>query len=126
MSLADPDIAQTAAARSGAARSERFVRNNYFPTMVFQYDVENSEQLNKTILDLTYAERDTGVAVNKSNTASLGSWHSATALHKNPAYEPLVREVNSALSRISEELNYATDQMLKISSMWSIINPPGN
>jgi uncharacterized protein (TIGR02466 family) len=94
--------------------------------MVFQYDVENSEQLNKTLLDLTYAERDTGIAVNKSNTASLGSWHSATGLHKNAAYEPFMIEVNAALGRISEELSYATDQVLKVTSMWSIINPPGN
>jgi uncharacterized protein (TIGR02466 family) len=94
--------------------------------MIFQYDVENCEQLNKTLLDLTYTERETGVADNKSNTASLGSWHSATALHKNRAYEPLLAEVNSALSRISEELNYSTEHALKISSMWSIINPPGD
>jgi uncharacterized protein (TIGR02466 family) len=94
--------------------------------MIFQYEVENSEQLNKTLLDLTYAERDTGIAVNKSNTPALGTWRSATGLHKKPAYEPILTEVNSALSGMSEDLNYATDQMLKVSSMWSIINPPGN
>jgi uncharacterized protein (TIGR02466 family) len=77
-------------------------------------------------MDLTYAEREQGIAVNKSNTAELGSWHSATALHKNPAYEPLLTEVDGALGRISQELNYATDQVLKVTSMWSIINPPGN
>jgi uncharacterized protein (TIGR02466 family) len=126
MSLADPDVARSKEARTAASGADRFVRHNYFPTLVYQYDVENSEQLNKTLLDLTYAERDTGVAVNKSNTAGLGSWHSATGLHKNPAYEPFLSEVNSALSWISEELSYAEEQMLKVTSMWSIINPPGN
>jgi len=126
MSLDDPQIVRADAARAAVAGPDRFVRHIYFPTMVFQYDIENSEHLNKTLLDLTYAERDTGIANNKSNTAGLGSWHSATALHKNSAYEPLLTEVNGALSRISEELNYATDQILNVTSMWSIINPPGN
>lgn len=119
-------VAREGAERTLAPGLDKFVRTLYFPTMIFQYDVENSENLNKTLLDLIYAERDTGIAVTKSNTAELGSWHSATALHKNPAYDPFLTEANAALSKISEELNYAKDQVLKVTSMWSIINPPGN
>jgi uncharacterized protein (TIGR02466 family) len=126
MSLDDPRAARSKSAKVEVAGTDKFMRINYFPTMIFQYDVENSEDLNKTLLDLTYAEREQGPAVNKSNTAALGSWHSATGLHKNPDYQPLLTEVNSALSRISEELSYASDQMLKVTTMWSIINPPGN
>ena len=106
--------------------ADRFVQKTYFPTLIFQNDVEGSVHLNRTLLDLTYSERELGVAVNKSNTAELGSWHSATSLHKNPAYEPLLTEIDLTLSRISEELCYAKDQVLKVTSMWSIINPPGN
>lgn len=107
--------------------SERFVRTNYFPTMVFQYDVENSESLNKGLLDLIYGERERDrIGVNKSNTAELGSWHSATMLHKKAEYAPLLAQVNDATSRISKDLSYATDQVLKVTTMWSIINPPGN
>lgn len=109
-----------------AVPDDRFVRNNYFPTMIFQYDVENCDELNKTLLGLTYAERENGIAVNKSNTAALGSWHSPTMLHKKPEYEPILSEIDATLSRMSEELKYATDQALKITTMWSIINPPGN
>lgn len=109
------------------ADQEKFTRINYFPTMVFQYDVEDSDNLNKTLLDLTYAERERDqVGVNKSNTAALGSWHSATALHKDPAYQPLLTEVDGMLARISKELCYAKDHALKVTTMWSIINPPGN
>jgi len=112
---------------SASEKSENFVRTNYFPTMVFQYDVENCESLNKTLLDLTYAERERDrTGVNKSNTAEFGSWHSATALHKNADYKPLMTQVDAVLSRISQELRYATDQVLKVTTMWSIINPPGN
>ena len=113
-------------ATAEAIESDKFARKAFFPTMVFSYDVEGSESLNKALLDLTYAEREHGVAVNKSNTAELGSWHSATGLHKNSDYEPLMAEINSALGRISDELCYAKDHVLKVTSMWSIINPPGN
>ncbi|MGZ9128993.1 MAG: TIGR02466 family protein [Candidatus Binatia bacterium] len=120
------NVASSGTKKTEASGSDRFTQTNYFPTMIFQYDVEGAEDLNKTLLDLTYAEREGGVAVNKSNTAELGSWHSATALHKKPDYEPLMLEINSALSRISDDLTYSKDQVLKVTSMWSIINPPGN
>lgn len=118
--------ALTKSAGATSVDSERFVRHLYFPTLVYQYDVEGREQLNKTLLDLTYAERETGIANNKSNTAELGSWHSATNLHKNSAYDPLMAEINSVLTKMSLELGYAKDQALRVTSMWSIINPPGN
>lgn len=120
------DAARSASPKKRVVAAEGFVQKPYFPTLIFQNDVDHSEQLNKTLLDLTYAERDHGVAVNKSNTAELGSWHSATNLHKRSEYEPLLAEVNSALERISKELSYASDYALKVTSMWSIINPPGN
>jgi uncharacterized protein (TIGR02466 family) len=126
MATAHSDAARMRTARTKVADSDRFVRTLYFPTMIFQYDVDGSEHLNQDLLNLTYAERERGIAVNKSNTPELGSWHSATALHKSPDYQPLMMEIDTALSRISEELNYAKDQVLKVTSMWSIINPPGN
>lgn len=103
------------------------VRNNYFPTMVYQYDVDKNDDLNKQLLDLTYAERENDrVGVNKSNTAELGSWHSATNLHKNDKYQPILTHIDAALEKISEDLGYDKDQALKVTTMWSIINPPGN
>jgi uncharacterized protein (TIGR02466 family) len=124
--MLNPD-AITKETKETEAASERFVRTNYFPTLVFQYDVENSQALNRTLFDLIYAERERDrTGVNKSNTAELGSWHSATNLHKNPQYAPLLTEVDTTLGRISQELRYAKDHFLKVTSMWSIINPPGN
>lgn len=125
--MLNPDATTEETERSLLAGSERFVRTNYFTTMIFQNDVENSQRLNRILLDLIYAERERDRAgVNKSNTAELGSWHSATNLHKKAGYEPLLTEIDSALSRISQELRYAKDHVLKVTTMWSIINPPGN
>jgi uncharacterized protein (TIGR02466 family) len=121
-----PDVAVSRTGSEEVNISDRFVRKLYFPTMIFQYDVENKDNLNKVLLDTIYSERERGVAVNKSNTAELGSWHSATNLHKKPEYEPILTEVDAALNRISRELSYAKDQILKVTTMWSIINPPGN
>lgn len=106
--------------------TEAFVQKSHFPTLLFQNDVQHCEALNKTLLDLVYAERESGVAVNKSNTAELGSWHSATDLHKKADYAPLLAEVDATLARISDNLHYSKDHVLKVTSMWSIINPPGN
>ena len=102
-------------------------KTNYFPTMIFQFDVDNHDELNRSLLESIYAERerDRG-GVNKSNTAQLGSWHSHTGLHKNPEYAELLSHVGSVMSRMSKELSYATDHVLKVTTMWSIINPPGN
>jgi uncharacterized protein (TIGR02466 family) len=107
--------------------TDSIVRTNYFPTMIFQLDIEDHHEMNKSLNALIYAERERDqIGVNKSNTAQLGSWHSHTALQKQPEYAELLAHINFATSRISEELGYATDHILKVTSMWSIINPPGN
>lgn len=108
------------------AATEGFIQKPHFPTLIFQNDLQQCNDLNKTLLDLIYAERDSGRTHNKSNTAELGSWHSATNLHKNSDYAAILAEINSALARISDDLSYSKDHVLKVTSMWSIINPPGN
>lgn len=120
------DASRLASKSKQVAATESFIQKPLFPTLIFQNDVQHCDELNKTLLDLTYAERETGVAVNKSNSAALGSWHSATNLHKNSDYAPILGEVNSALALISNALNYSKEHVLKVTSMWSIINPPGN
>ena len=95
--------------------------------MIFQFDIGEHDGLNRSLLELIYAERERDRAgVNKSNTAQLGSWHSHTGLHKNSEYAELLTHVNSVTSRMSKELSYAADHILKVTTMWSIINPPGN
>jgi len=109
------------------SNGDSFSRTNYFPTMIFQFDIDDHDGLNKSLLDSIYAERERDRAgVNKSNTAQLGSWHSHTGLQKNPEYAELLTHVNSVTSRMSKELSYAADHILKVTTMWSIINPPGN
>ena len=112
--------------RNPVIATESFIQKSHFPTLIFQDDIHHSYELNRTLLDLIYAEREGGISVNKSNTAELGSWHSATNLHKNAAYALLLTQISDALSRVSNSLHYSKDFVLKVTSMWSIINPPGN
>lgn len=108
-------------------KSDAVIKTSYFPTMIFQMDIQDHHELNKSLLHHIYAERERDrIGVNKSNTAQLGSWHSNTGLHKKPAYAELLSHIDSATGQLSAELGYATDHALKVTSMWSIINPPGN
>jgi len=61
----------TNAARSIASNStDSIVRTNYFPTMIFQLDIEDHHEMNKSLNALIYAERERDqIGVNKSNTA---------------------------------------------------------
>lgn len=99
---------------------------SYFPTLVFRFDLPDAEALNEQLLTLVSAvmEADEG-GVEKSNSRYLGGWHSRGILHKLPAFEALVGHIHEAGERISSDLRYDETQALRISSMWSIINPPG-
>jgi len=102
-------------------------RTNYFPTMMYLLDIEDHLEMNKTLTSLVYAERERNpLGDNRSNTAQLGSWHSHSALQKQPEYAELLARIDFATRQISGELGYATDHILKVNLMWAIINPPGN
>jgi len=106
--------------------ADKFKRTNYFPTMVFQIEVENQEVLNAGLKKSIYEERERdNVGINRSNIPGLGGWHSHNNLHKMPEYADLVGHINKATRKISKDLGYASDQRMSIGTMWSIINPPG-
>lgn len=104
----------------------KFSKKTYFPTMVFQVNVHDAEELNKNLLDAIYAERERDEkGISRSNFPELGGWHSQNSLHKQEAYSGLVDHINSTTARMSEELGYHKDYHIRIGTMWSIINPPG-
>ena len=105
---------------------QNFTKTAYFPTLVFQASVAGSEALNQKLLDAIYADRDEDEkGLVKSNVAALGGWHSGVSIHKAQEYSALVKNVNDATKRLSEELGYSEKTKMKIGSMWSIVNPPG-
>ena len=103
-----------------------FAKKTYFPTMVFQIDVDNAEELNRKLLALIYAERARDQqGIQRSNYQELGGWHSQNDLHKSPDYADLVKKITEATDRMGRELGYDDRYGMKIGTMWSIINPPG-
>jgi uncharacterized protein (TIGR02466 family) len=104
-----------------------FAAKTYFPTMVFQIDVDGAEALNQQLLDTIYKEQERDLqGISRSNYRELGGWHSHNDLHKSPNYADLVGHIKSATDRMSEHLGYAKSHTIKIGTMWSIINPPGS
>lgn len=102
-------------------------KKTYFPTMIFQSDVGNAEELNASLLKSIYAERERdreGLA--RSNFKQLGGWHSHNNLHKEKSYKSLVDKIGALTSHMSKDLGYHNDYELSIGTMWSIINPPGS
>lgn len=103
-----------------------FVRRSYFPTMIFQIDVPEPEDLNKKLLASIYAERERDKkGISRSNIPALGGWHSHNDLYKSKEYAELVGLIGQATSKMSEDLGYADSHTIRIGTMWSIINPPG-
>lgn len=106
---------------------DSFTKAAYFPTLIFQIDVENAKSLNKSLLNSIYNEQKKDrEGITRSNVKEFGGWHSGNNLHKSSNYSNLVGHINSATKRMSEELGYAVNQTIKIGTMWSIINPPGS
>ena len=104
-----------------------FVKNAYFPTLVFQITIADPDEMNRHLLELIYKDRENDRdGINRSNVQALGGWHSEIQLHKSAKYKELVRNVNAATAKISRKLEYAKNHALRIGSMWSIINPPGS
>ena len=110
-----------------ATANDKFSKRTYFPTMVFQMDVGECDDLNAKLLKQIYAERDRDrEGISRSNFKELGGWHSHNNLHKEAPYKDLVKKVGKTTAKMSGELSYHKDYSLQIGTMWSIINPPGS
>ncbi|WP_371158217.1 TIGR02466 family protein [Jannaschia sp. 2305UL9-9] len=105
----------------------KFVRRTYFPTMIFQIDLPDPQEMNARLISNIYAERERDrKGISRSNLPQLGGWHSHNNLHKSKDFAELVTAVKIAGEKITEDLGYSTDHRLSIGTMWSIINPPGS
>jgi uncharacterized protein (TIGR02466 family) len=104
-----------------------FNKKTYFPTQIFQIDLDDPAVLNATLLDCIYSEQERDMkGISRSNFTELGGWHSQNNLHKAAEYKPLVSVIAEATARLSDELGYNPRYQLVPTTMWSIINPPGS
>ena len=105
----------------------RFSKKSYFPTLIFQIELPQPEELNKQLLSAIYAQQERDQkGIERSNITALGGWHSHNDLHKVPEFAEISRLVIEATRRIAEDQGYDKRYGMKIGTMWSIINPPGS
>lgn len=105
----------------------KFTKRAYFPTLIFQIDLPNPQELNNKLLASIYAERDRDQkGIERSNISALGGWHSHNDLHKVPEFAEVTTLINAATAKMSEDQGYDDRYKIKIGTMWSIINPPGS
>ena len=105
----------------------KFIKRAYFPTLIFQIDLPNPEELNSKLLAAVYAEKERdqkGIA--RSNIPALGGWHSHNDLHKDPEFAEMTKLIDAATAKISADQGHNEKYTIKIGTMWSIINPPGS
>lgn len=111
----------------GENSTDELKRSAYFPTLVYSVQLHDAESMNKEILAAIYEERSRDSdGIERSNFKSLGSWHSQNNLHKNDSFRRLTGRVEAATAEISRDLVYHPSYELKITTMWSISNPPGS
>ena len=104
----------------------KFTKRAYFPTLIFQVDLTQPQEMNDRLLKSVYAERDRDLkGIERSNIAALGGWHSHNDLHKVAEFAELTHFINTATARIGDDQSYDEKYKIKIGTMWSIINPPG-
>lgn len=102
-------------------------RDDYFPTLVYSAKLHDADSMNREILDAIYDERDRdSKGIERSNYRSLGGWHSHNNLHKEARFDRLTNRAHKLLAGLSENLGYDPNYHLRVTTMWSITNPPGS
>lgn len=100
-------------------------RDDYFPTLVYSTKLHDAEAMNREILAAIYDERNKdSKGIERSNYRSLGGWHSHNNLHKDAKFSKLTNRIHKVLGGVNSNLGYDQARHLRVSTMWSITNPP--
>ena len=96
-------------------------RRDWFSTPIWQFNVENSQDLNKNLLLVIEKEqRKDPQGLHKSN--QLG-WHSTTNLHRKKELKDLVSMINNQTFTIIQEQKWdLTNCRLIVDNCWAMIN----
>lgn len=106
---------------------DEVLRSAYFPTLVYSAMLHDAPSVNKTVMNAIYDERAKDEdGIERSNFRSLGGWHSQNNLHRDSRFKGLASRIEKVGAEISKDLRYHDDYELKITTMWSIANPPGS
>ena len=91
-----------------------------FPSCVWLHELADHQALNEPMAaELAKLREVSGHALSDQ-----GAWQSRGDLHRQPAFQPLVKCIGAACSGVMEFLRYRVEGF-EITDCWANINPPG-
>ena len=98
--------------------------NLFFPTPVWVSQLENYKEINDKIL--TYIKEIQNEDVKGVIKSNIKGWHSKDFDLKNKKVIEFINNISSQINQVINNMNWdISNQAVKISSMWSIINIGG-
>jgi uncharacterized protein (TIGR02466 family) len=96
-------------------------RSDWFPTSVWNFDLDVCEELNQALLSEIYAEKQRDQqGVSWSN--SLG-WHSTDNLHQKPKFQSLMEIVHTNAIEVANCLAWdLSAYTVKVNNCWALVN----
>ncbi|MDB9435352.1 TIGR02466 family protein [Dolichospermum lemmermannii CS-548] len=96
-------------------------RNDWFPTSVWHFSLENYQQLNPPLLETIYAEERRDSQGEK--WSNILGWHSKDRLHERDSFDNLIQIINQNVLEVATFLQWDLQKFsLKITTCWAIIN----
>jgi uncharacterized protein (TIGR02466 family) len=106
------------------ATSVQLVRESYFPTLIYYWDVPIGKVLNASIRPAIYAWRESEPeGIVRSNAKEAGSWHSTVDMAGRAEFAQLAEIIVASAARIYSELGYDPAFEPNLANMWANINP---
>ena len=93
----------------------------FFSTPVWITEINNSENINTELKNFIYKEKEKNPkGTNKSN---VNGWHSEEFDLKNESLKNFISEISKNIGKAIKDMDWDLEtQIVKITSMWSIIN----
>lgn len=96
-------------------------RNDWFPTPVWCFEIENYQQLNQTLLREVYNEYQ--VDREGEKWSNVLGWHSKNDLHKRDSFEEFNQVISKNVLEIATFLNWDLQYFsTNITTCWAIVN----
>ncbi|PSB41710.1 TIGR02466 family protein [Chamaesiphon polymorphus] len=96
-------------------------RNDWFPTPVWCFEVENQQQLNQTLLREVYNEYQ--VDREGEKWSNVLGWHSKNDLHKRDSFAEFTQIISKNVLEVATFLNWDLQYFsTNITTCWAIVN----
>jgi uncharacterized protein (TIGR02466 family) len=96
-------------------------RNDWFPTPVWHFQVENYQQLNSVLL--AEIEREQQCDRRGEQLSNILGWHSTSNLHQRESFAELVRSIDRNVLEVATFLKWDLQRIsIDITTCWAMVN----